>query len=102
VGLFKETKAGTAELHAAQATAEGRTVLLYRYNIPPGSGHGSGPISGAAKVIEAAERQGWELGQMAYDRAGSSHGAVLLLFRRPPAAAPAGYDGYTEGAGRHR
>jgi hypothetical protein len=42
----------------------------------------SGPISGAAEVIESIERAGWQLAQMAYDEKKSSNGAALLLFRR--------------------
>ena len=39
----------------------------------------SGPISGAAEVIEAIERQGWHLDHFGFDRAQSKNGAVLLL-----------------------
>lgn len=65
-------------------------MLVYRFDVPATSSGFSGPISGAAEVIEAIERQGWLLDHFAFDRAQSKNGAVLLLFRRakPPAAAP--------------
>lgn len=83
MGLVKDVKASTAAQHAARAAAEGRTTLLYRLNIPVSSGGASGPVTGAAEVIEAIERQRWQLWQMAYDESQSRHGAVLLLFRMP-------------------
>jgi hypothetical protein len=85
MGFVKEAKASTAASHAQRAAQEGRTVLAYRYDVPATSGGFSGPIGGAAEVIESIERQGWDLRDMAYDRTQSKNGAVLLLFRRPQA-----------------
>lgn len=82
MGLIKDVKTSAAAQHAARAAQEGRTVFLYRFDIPATSSGFSGPVSGAAEVIEAAERQGWRLDNFAYDGAQSKHGAVLLLFRR--------------------
>jgi hypothetical protein len=84
MGIIKESKASTAAEHASRAAREGRTVFLYRFNVPATSSGWSGPISGAAEVIEAVERNGWQLSDFAYDRAQSDHGAVLLMFRRGP------------------
>ena len=67
---------------AARAVKEGRTVFLYRFNVPAMNSGYSEPISGAAEVIEGVEKQGWRFGDFAYDAKQSSHGAVLLLFRR--------------------
>ena len=91
MGIIKESKASTAAQHASRAASEGRTVFLYRFNVPATSSGWSGPVSGAAEVIEAIERNGWQLGDFAYERAQSDNGAVLLLFRRAqqqPASAP--------------
>jgi hypothetical protein len=91
MGFVKETKAATASSHAARSAQEGHSVLLYRFDVPSTSSGFSGPVSGAAEVIEAIERQGWQLDHFAFDHAQSKNGAVVLLFRRakPPAAAPA-------------
>lgn len=87
MGLIKDTKAASAGAHAARSAKEGHTVLLYRFDVPWSSGGFSGPVSGAAEVIEEIEREGWHLDQFAYDRAQSKHGAVLLVFRRPAVVA---------------
>jgi hypothetical protein len=84
MGIIKESKANTAAQHASRAAREGLAVFLYRFNVPATSSGWSGPIPGAAEVIEAVERNGWQLGDFAFDRAQSQHGAVLLLFRRGP------------------
>lgn len=57
-------------------------MLLYRFNVPATSSGFSGPVSGAAEVIEGIEQQGWRLATKAYDEAQSKNGAVMLLFRR--------------------
>lgn len=81
MGLIKDAKTGTATQHAARAREEGRTVFLYKFNVPSTSSRFSEPVSGAAEVIEGIERQGWILHQMAYDSQQGGHGSVLLLFR---------------------
>jgi hypothetical protein len=87
LGIIKRAKSGTAAAHAEVAAEEGGSVLLYRFNIPATSSGWSGPIAGAAEVIEAIEEYGWQLDNFAFDRAQSSNGGVLLLFRRPQQAA---------------
>ena len=82
MGIIKRAKSGTAAAHAEVAAEQGRTVLLYRFNVPASSSGWSGPIAGAAEVIEAIEEYGWRLDNFAFDRAQSSNGGVLLLFRR--------------------
>jgi hypothetical protein len=82
MGIIKRAKSGTAAAHAEVAAEEGRSVLLYRFNVPATSSGWSGPIAGAAEVIEAIEEYGWRLDNFAFDRAQSSNGGVLLLFRR--------------------
>jgi hypothetical protein len=82
MGLIKDVKAQSAGTDASRAAAEGRTVFLYRFNVPATSSGFSGPVSGAAEVIEGIEQPGWRLAQMAYDGAQSKNGAVMLLFRR--------------------
>ena len=89
MGFIKESKAATASSHAARSAQEGHSVLLYRFDVPSSSSGFSGPISGAAEVIEAIERQGWHLDHFGFDRAQSKNGAVLLLFRRASSPAPA-------------
>jgi hypothetical protein len=89
MGIIKESKASTAAQHASRAVREGRTVFLYRFNVAATSSGWSGPIAGAAEVIEAVERSGWQLNDFAYDGAQSQHGAVLMLFRRGPQQPPA-------------
>ncbi len=49
-------------------------MLVYRFDVPATSSGFSGPISGAAEVIEAIERQGWLLDHFAFDRAQSKNG----------------------------
>ena len=93
MGIIKRAKSGTAAAHAEVAAEQGRTVLLYRFNVPASSSGWSGPIAGAAEVIEAIEEYGWRLDNFAFDRAQSSNGGVLLLFRlarqtRAPAPPP--------------
>jgi hypothetical protein len=97
--LIKDTKAISAADHAARAAREGRVVFLYRQNIGATNSGYSGPVSGMAEVIEAIERQGWALDQMAFDEHQSRNGAILLLFRRAARPAPVGahadpYNGY--------
>ena len=82
MGLIKDVKTQSAGTDASSAAAEGRTVFLYRFNVPATSSGFSGPVSGAAEVIEGIEQSGWRLAQMAYDGAQSKNGAVMLLFRR--------------------
>ena len=81
MGFIKDVKSQSAGQDAARAAREGRTVLLYRFNVPATSSGFSGPVSGAAEVIEGIEEQGWWLASMAYDSKQSAHGAVMLLFR---------------------
>lgn len=88
MGIIRQAKSGTAASHAALAAEDGRSVLLYRFNVPAMASGWSGPIGGAAEVIEAIEEYGWRLDNFAFDRAQSSHGAVLLLFRRTVQGAP--------------
>ena len=78
----KDTKAAVASQHAGRAAEEGRVILLYRYDVPATSSGFSGPVSGAAEVIEAIEGHGWQVAQMAYDGQQSKNGCVILLFRR--------------------
>jgi hypothetical protein len=82
MGFVKDAKVNTAASHAQHAIEEGRTVSLYRFDVPHSSSGFSGPVSGAAEVIESVERHGWGLCDMAYDRAQSRNGAMLFLFRR--------------------
>ncbi len=86
--MIKDTKTSIAGSHAARAVQEGRTVLLYRYDVPSASSGFSGPISGAAEVIESIERAGWQLSNMAYDGKQARNGAVVVLFRRPGLPTP--------------
>jgi hypothetical protein len=87
MGLIKDTKTSTAAQHAARAAQEGRSIMLYRFNVPATSSGFSGPVSGAAEVVESIEQHGWQLSDMAYDGAQSKNGAVVLLFRRVAEAA---------------
>lgn len=81
MGFIRDAKVNVASDAAARARSEGRTVLVYRYNIPATSSGFSGPVAGAAEVIESVEQAGWVLQQIAYDGAQSKNGAVMLLFR---------------------
>lgn len=83
MGFIKDAKATTAANHAARARQEGRTVFLYRHNVPASSSGFSGPVTDTAEVIESIEQTGWQLAQIAYDGHQSKNGAVLLLFRAP-------------------
>jgi hypothetical protein len=82
VGIVKDAKTNLAHTEAARALSEGRTVFVYRCNVPAFSSGFSGSVSGAAEVIETIERLGWSLANMAYDGAQSRNGALVLLFRR--------------------
>lgn len=81
MGFIKDAKIGSAATDAARARQEGRTIFVYRYNVPATSSGYSGSVSGAAEVIEGIEGKGWRLAEMAYDGKQSSNGAVLLVFR---------------------
>jgi hypothetical protein len=81
MGFIKDAKTGSAGTEAGRARQEGRSVFLYRYNVPATSSGFSGSVSGAAEVIETIEHAGWRLAEMAYDGQQSKNGAVLLLFR---------------------
>jgi len=85
MGLVKETKAGVGRTEAARARSEGRTVFVYRCNVPAFRSGFSGSISGAAEVIESIEGQGWSLSEFAYDGAQSRNGALVMMFRRSAA-----------------
>lgn len=82
MGFVKGVKAADAGQAAAIAARDGRSVFLYRFNIPMTSSGFSGPVKDAPEVIERIERNGWRLDHMAYDPRQSENGAVLLLFRR--------------------
>jgi len=81
MGIVKDAKANIAHQHAARAINEDRIVFVYKYAAGPTATNFSGPIAGAAEIIEAIESAGWRLHQMTYDE-GAKHGAVVLLFRR--------------------
>jgi hypothetical protein len=81
LGFVRDIKSGAAAAEAARARQEGRSVFLYRFNVPAASSGFSGSVSGAAEVIEAIERAGWVLSQMAFDGHQSKNGVALLLFR---------------------
>lgn len=81
MGFVREAKANVARAEATRALSEGRTVFVYRCNVPTFSSGFSGSVSGAAEVIETIESQGWSLANMAYDEAQSRNGALVLLFR---------------------
>jgi hypothetical protein len=49
---FTKAKASFAAVEATRAIQEGRTVFVYRYNVPFSSSNFSGSVSGAAEVIE--------------------------------------------------
>ena len=82
MGRITGSKANIAASHATRAIQEGRTILVYRYDVPATSSGFSGPVSGAAEVIESIER-GWRLGDVTYGEKQSRNGALILLFRRP-------------------
>ena len=86
---FTKAKASFAAVEATRAIQEGRTVFVYRYNVPFSSSNFSGSVSGAAEVIETIEAKGWALTQMAYDERQSSNGSALMLFRRTKSAGAA-------------
>ena len=86
---FTKTTANFAAVDATRAIQEGRTVFVYRYNVPFSSSNFSGSVSGAAEVIETIEAKGWALTQMAYDERQSSNGSALMLFRRTNSAGAA-------------
>jgi hypothetical protein len=79
---FTKMKADFACTDAERAADEGRTVFVYRYNVPFSNSNFSGSVGGAAQVIEAIERQGWTLTHLAYDERQSANGSALMLFRR--------------------
>jgi hypothetical protein len=76
MGIFTDVKATTAGKHAVRARDEGRTVLVFRVNMPRNTTEGT-PISGIAEQIEAVEAEGWRL-----DRLGDLDGKGVALFRR--------------------
>ena len=81
--MLRGVKTTGAAGDASRAREEGRTVFLYKFNIPGSTGIFSGPVPDAAEVIEAVENTGWSLAQMTFaETSRKNHGAMLLLFRR--------------------
>lgn len=93
MGMIKDAKIQIAVDAAAKAEKAGRSVLVYRQNVPWGKSGISGAIPDMGEVIEVIEQRGWHLEHLAYDPQQSSNGGCLLLFRRSrpeqSAAAPA-------------
>ena len=83
MGLIEDTKVNIAATHAARARQEGRTVFLYRFDGNASSSGFSGPVGGAAEVIESVERTRSRLVDTSVTSPGtkSKNGAALLLFR---------------------
>lgn len=82
--MIRDVKVQAAVKAAAGAAAAGRLVLAYRQNVPASKSGFSGEIGDMGEVIEAVERQGWRLDQLAFDGQQSSNGGCILLFRRVP------------------
>lgn len=89
MGMVKDIKVKNAADAAAKAAAARRAVFVYRQNIPATASGFSGEVSDMGEVIEAVERQGWQLDQMSFDGRQSSNGGCILLFRRAVKAQPA-------------
>jgi hypothetical protein len=81
VGIVKRTKVSGATLEAERARAEGRTVFVYRFEMPHWGSSASGSVSGAAEVIEAIEEGGWRLTHIADSAGEGRRGAFVLVFR---------------------
>ena len=82
MGIVKDVRIKTAAAAAAEAAAAGRGVLVYRQNIPLSKSGWSGEIPDMGEVIEAIERHGWTLAQLAFDGQSSSSGGCIMIFRR--------------------
>jgi len=89
MGIVKDIKIQKAADAAAAAEKAGRGVLAYRQNIPMSKSGWSGDIPDMGEVIDAIERRGWRLDQMAFDGHQSSNGGCILIFRRAAPAKPA-------------
>ncbi len=82
MGFVKKFKTDAAGGEALRARDEGRTVYVYRFEMPHwGSSH-SGSVSGAAEVIESIEEWGWKLTHITGTAGEDNRGAFILVFHR--------------------
>ncbi len=85
MGIFNDAKAATAEQAAQKAYAEGRQILTFKIIEANVSHRSTGLMSGVGEQIEAIERQGWTLANMAAAEGKALSGdrtALICLFRR--------------------
>ncbi|KFG08113.1 hypothetical protein [Streptomyces scabiei] len=85
MGFLNDAKAATAEQAAKKAYDEGRHVLTFKIIEANASHRSTGLMSGVGEQIEAIERQGWTLTNMAAAEGKALTGdrtALVCLFRR--------------------
>jgi hypothetical protein len=85
MGFLNDAKAATAEQAAKKAHEDGRMVLTFKIIEANASHRATGLMTGVGEQIEAIERQGWTLTNMAAAEGKALTGdrtALVCLFRR--------------------
>ncbi|MEU8886725.1 hypothetical protein [Streptomyces sp. NPDC048442] len=85
MGFINQAKADSAEKVAADAYQAGRYILTFKIIEANTTHRSTGLMSGVGEQIEAIERQGWTLSNMASSEGKALSGdrtALICLFRR--------------------
>jgi len=85
MGFLNDAKAATAEQAARKAYEDGRMALTFKIIEANASHRATGLMTGVGEQIEAIERQGWTLTNMAAAEGDALTGertALVCLFRR--------------------
>jgi hypothetical protein len=81
MGIFKTAKADSIAAEARRAVEEGRLWFSPRLNTPFTQHNMSGSIAGWAEMIEAVEREGWQLVDWTVARDKKDRPEAYPLFR---------------------
>ncbi|MEV6028328.1 hypothetical protein [Streptomyces sp. NPDC052036] len=85
MGFINDGKAAEAGKRARQARDNGDTVLVYKFIEANTNSRATAPMTGMADQIQAVEREGWMLANMAAAEGKALTGervALVCLFRR--------------------
>ncbi|MFD4569368.1 hypothetical protein ACFWOX_34025 [Streptomyces sp. NPDC058467] len=85
MGFINDSKANEAGKRARQARDNGDAVLVYKFIEANTNSKATAPMTGMADQIQAVEREGWMLSNMAASEGKALTGervALICLFRR--------------------
>lgn len=85
MGFINNAKADEATKRARQARENGDAVLVYKFIEANTNSKATAPMTGMADQIQAVEREGWMLSNMAASEGKALTGervALICLFRR--------------------